>query len=246
MKLMYYLNRLFQPRLGDVWMLHRVTGEHQDRDARCNGVKCAGWTVTPDELEEMICLYVKRGYSFVSIDQVMEAIAKPLSLLELLRLNKRWICITLDDGYLDNYTEALPVFRKYGIPFCLFVATGYLGGKFTPRTDCPVMMSEDQLHELSNDPLCTIGAHTVHHPDMSRLSLVNQMDELSVSRNHLEAICGRQIVHCAVPGRENPHKEALAREAGFHSQLNGWGGHVRRGCNPFGIPRIIPKVSENV
>lgn len=38
------------------------------------------------------------------------------------------VCVTFDDGYADNYSVALPVLKKYGIPATLFVATGYLDG----------------------------------------------------------------------------------------------------------------------
>jgi peptidoglycan/xylan/chitin deacetylase (PgdA/CDA1 family) len=38
------------------------------------------------------------------------------------------VCITFDDGYRDNCTEALPVLKQFGLPATFFVATGYLDG----------------------------------------------------------------------------------------------------------------------
>jgi peptidoglycan/xylan/chitin deacetylase (PgdA/CDA1 family) len=35
--------------------------------------------------------------------------------------------ITFDDGWKDNYTQALPVLAKYGLPACVFVVADYLG-----------------------------------------------------------------------------------------------------------------------
>lgn len=36
------------------------------------------------------------------------------------------IVITLDDGYLDNLTNAAPILKKYNLPATLYLATGYI------------------------------------------------------------------------------------------------------------------------
>lgn len=36
------------------------------------------------------------------------------------------VCVTFDDGYLDNLTTAAPILAKYEIPATLFLATGYV------------------------------------------------------------------------------------------------------------------------
>ena len=38
------------------------------------------------------------------------------------------ICVTFDDGYRDNYTNALPILKKYNVPATVFVATSFLDG----------------------------------------------------------------------------------------------------------------------
>jgi len=44
-------------------------------------------------------------------------------------LPPRAACITFDDGYADNYTNALPVLLKYRVPTTVFIATDYIGGQ---------------------------------------------------------------------------------------------------------------------
>ncbi|MFA9460970.1 polysaccharide deacetylase family protein [Thiohalorhabdus sp. Cl-TMA] len=60
----------------------------------------------------------------------------PVSLLEGVRglvrgsLPPRAVAITFDDGYRDNYSVALPVLEKWGLPATFFIATDYLHGRW--------------------------------------------------------------------------------------------------------------------
>jgi peptidoglycan/xylan/chitin deacetylase (PgdA/CDA1 family) len=59
---------------------------------------------------------------------------EPISLGEALdraavgRLSGRTLSITFDDGYADNFTNALPVLEEFGVPATFFVASGFLDG----------------------------------------------------------------------------------------------------------------------
>jgi len=43
-------------------------------------------------------------------------------------LPDRAVSVTFDDGYADNYHEALPILTKYKLPATFFVATGFVDG----------------------------------------------------------------------------------------------------------------------
>lgn len=66
--------------------------------------------------------------------QLLRRYFNPLSLSEAVSrlqagtLPARAACVTFDDGYADNYTEALPILREAGVPATFFIATGYLNG----------------------------------------------------------------------------------------------------------------------
>ncbi|MDO6571307.1 polysaccharide deacetylase family protein [Gilvimarinus sp. 2_MG-2023] len=72
---------------------------------------------------------------------------------------KPQVAITFDDGYLDIYTEAMPLLTQYDYPFTVFINTASVGA--------PGYMSWPQLGELKQAG-ASIANHTVSHPYMVR------------------------------------------------------------------------------
>lgn len=79
--------------------------------------------VSPHFLDALLGDLKRRGFTLVSLDEFVEALAsRP----------KRIIAITADDGWLDNLTDALPVFEAHGTPFTIYVAPGLTSGAVMP------------------------------------------------------------------------------------------------------------------
>lgn len=53
--------------------------------------------------------------------------------------DKPWLAITIDDGFIDNYTYAWPVLQRYDIPATIFVATDFID---TGRPPWPIQILE--------------------------------------------------------------------------------------------------------
>lgn len=62
-------------------------------------------------------LYIKKNYSIISFDDLRRF------LYENIELPEKPLLITLDDGDMSVYDNALPIFKKYNIPAILFVIT---------------------------------------------------------------------------------------------------------------------------
>ncbi|MCQ8103096.1 polysaccharide deacetylase family protein [Methylomonas sp. SURF-2] len=67
----------------------------------------------------------------------MELLAKHFNVLPLPEalermqsdtLPSRAVCITFDDGYADNYTNALPILQQFNLKATFFIASGFLDG----------------------------------------------------------------------------------------------------------------------
>lgn len=69
---------------------------------------------------QMRCL--RRYFNVIRLDEAVTRLSAGA------RLPRRAVCITFDDGYRDNFTTALPVLNKYGLPATFFIATAFLNG----------------------------------------------------------------------------------------------------------------------
>lgn len=107
-----------------------------------------------------------------------------------------------------------------------------------------VMMTAEQVRVMA-DAGMTIGAHTVSHPILARVSDEQALTEMTESKRRLEAIIGREVTLFAYPNGK-PQADyvathaALARRAGFAAAVStGWGAAVN-GCDLYQIPRFTP------
>jgi len=64
--------------------------------------------------------FVKNNFKVVSMKDGLDAINRDTA-------SGMYAAINLDDGYMDNYTNAFPVLKKYNIPATVFLATDFVG-----------------------------------------------------------------------------------------------------------------------
>lgn len=215
------LYKLTHPVVGEIWMLHRVV-EHVSNVPEQKELE-----VTVAWLEQKINEYRNKGYTFVSIDNLPK--------------HGRWVCLTFDDGYRDNYTVAYPMLERLGVPFTVYVTSGFIDDQLSMwwYPNQQLGMSSDELQLMDADPLCTIGAHTVSHPKLDTLTREQQYHEIAESKQALEALLGHDIKHFSFPhGAHNDDTLAICRKLGFRTVVQSWGGPLRRGENPYPLPRI--------
>ncbi|MCB0103933.1 MAG: polysaccharide deacetylase family protein [Anaerolineales bacterium] len=77
-------------------------------------------SATPSMFEEQM-QYLQKQFQIISVSDLSLWLEKKKELPPYAAL------ITFDDGYLDNYTYAFPILRKYKFPAVIFLATGHIG-----------------------------------------------------------------------------------------------------------------------
>jgi peptidoglycan/xylan/chitin deacetylase (PgdA/CDA1 family) len=105
-------------------------------------------------------------------------------------------------------------------------------------------MDWSELAQLAADPLVTIGAHTVNHPILIRLSQDAARSEMELSRSVIEAALGRKPAHLSYPYGDRAACTArefkIAAELGFKTAVTARPGVVFAGHtqNMTALPRI--------
>ncbi len=128
---------------------------------------------------------------------------------------RRWarpgVCVTFDDGFANLLDHALPVTRELGIPAMVFVVAENMGclPKWDLAPDHPdasqITLSESQLRQSANEPLCRFASHSSTHPRLTDLPLGLARRELSGSKTVLEEMLGQPVEDFAYPyGACNP------------------------------------------
>jgi peptidoglycan/xylan/chitin deacetylase (PgdA/CDA1 family) len=120
---------------GSIFMLHSIVGDDY-LFPKENVQTSAGF------LEKIIRHCVSRRIAVVSLSDAMLRIESGSS--------ERFVCFTFDDGYRDNLKIALPIFRKYQLPFTVFVTSAFLDRR-------PVEYWWGQLRYLVMDHSVTVG-----------------------------------------------------------------------------------------
>jgi peptidoglycan/xylan/chitin deacetylase (PgdA/CDA1 family) len=150
--------------------------------------------------------------------------------------------ITLDDGYENNLTNALPVLQRYG-----FTATCYVVSQLIGKTnvwDKDLGIREASLMDASQlrrwlDGGQEIGAHTRHHVRLPQLDKERCEQEIFNCKVELESLLGTKVNHFCYPFGEfaSAHVE-MAFQAGYLTATTTRRGRCQNGEDPMQLPRV--------
>ncbi len=182
------------------------------------------YCMTAESFENLILGLGNKEVTFASLDDICA--------------KSKWktVFITFDDIFSDVFSNAYPILKKYKIPFAVFVTADFI--------DKHNMISGEMLSALSNERLCTIGAHTLSHRNLSECRLREQFREIYQSKCILEYLTKKKVAYCAYPYGNMVHipltAVAMARFAGYKMAFSTIAGPV---CN--GMRFMMPRINVN-
>jgi peptidoglycan/xylan/chitin deacetylase (PgdA/CDA1 family) len=151
---------------------------------------------------------------------------------QLEQVSKNWIEVmkTLPHAEKQIYVENLPVLLGVSIPAGFFQKS---------------MMDWDQVKEMQKGGI-EFGAHTMHHPILTRISVEQVREEVMGSKSRIEKELGQRVLGFAYPNGQasdlNTGIEQIVAESGIKAAFTLLSGpssldEVKR--DPFAIRRIF-------
>ena len=165
------------------------------------GVAYPDLFVRPADFAGQMSWLARHGYHAVTLHQVYEYWLRGSP------LPARAIVVSFDDGYLSHHTQALPVLRKLHWPGVLNLKVRALQSKYT----LPAWRVRDLIKAGWE-----IDAHTITHPDLTKVGDAQLWTEVSGSRTAL-----RRALHvpvdffCYPAGRFDARVISAVRRAGY-------------------------------
>ncbi len=273
--------RPFVSGVGAILTLHHVRPPRRERFQPNRLLE-----VTPSFLEDVVGYLRQARLDLVSLDEMHRRLVEG-------DFQRRFVCITIDDGYRDALQWAYPILKRHQVPFAIYIATSFpdrlgelwwlaleavvarnkrisllIDGEeqgFECRTVAEkrhlfdqlygwvrsfrteeelrqvvrdlsaryrvdiaafceeLCMTWDEVAGLADDPLVTIGAHTVNHAMLAKLPERSARSEMDLSRAVIQASLGVRPDHLAYPVGDKtsagPREFRLAEELGFKTAV---------------------------
>jgi peptidoglycan/xylan/chitin deacetylase (PgdA/CDA1 family) len=181
-------------------------------------------SVSPVDFKAQINYLVTNGYHAITLAEFSQALESGG------QVPVKSVVLTFDDGYLDNYTNALPILRDAGFRGTFFLITDFVGwGEY---------MSWDQARTLVAVGM-DIEAHTLDHPDLTTLSPERLARQLSECRATLASQLGVTARYLSYPsGRYNWAVIRASAQAGYLAAVTTAYGDTHLAGNSFEMSRV--------
>lgn len=188
--------------------------------------------VAPEKFGEQMKLLHDWGYTTITTTMLIQAITQGAE------LPPRPFLITIDDGNLDNYTNAFPIMQKYGFTGVLYLVGNYIGAQD--------YMNVDQVLEMHSAGW-EVGSHSMSHLDLTKLEPDALRIEIIDSREMLEEKLGIPVLTFAYPfGFKNESALDYVKFAGYMGAMGASGYTPAQGLwNLYYLQRVEIKGSED-
>jgi len=153
----------------------------------------------------------------------------------------RSFVITFDDGYQSVYEQAFPVLQRYGVSATIFLTVGDRGtaksGGRLPPLECRSMLSWYEIREMHRYGI-EFGAHTLTHPDLTRLPPERVEAEVSNSKALIEDALSAPVACFAYPyGRFDQRSREIVSQH-FSCACSDKLGLIRAGSDCYALERV--------
>ncbi|RZA09116.1 MAG: hypothetical protein EOP11_02735 [Proteobacteria bacterium] len=155
-------------------------------------------------------------------------------------LPRKPVMLTFDDGYRGTHRRALPLLKRHGHRAVFYL----LGDRARAANDWDnhdaesALISDAEVRELSAAGM-EIGAHSMSHRHMDRLSLADSLQEAVDAKAKLEALSGQRMISYAYPyGSLSADAKRAVRTAGYPFGVATDSGGLSVAEDPYHVFRV--------
>jgi peptidoglycan/xylan/chitin deacetylase (PgdA/CDA1 family) len=140
----------------------------------------ASLTVDSGIFDQQMAYLAASGYTTIWAKELVDALRNHTG------LPGKPILITMDDGYADNDTFALPILRKYNIKANLMLASGLVGSNQD-------MLTWNQISDMKGSGLIYVTNHTWSHWPVSKGPQDKIESEIDTAKTQIQQYTGQNV-----------------------------------------------------
>jgi len=159
-----------------------------------------------------------------------------------IKLPRKPVIITFDDGYRDVYEHACPIIKEMGMTATIFVICDQsIKYNIWDYNDLSIekapLIDRHQIKELHQIGF-EIASHSLTHRDLTTLSHADLFEEISQSKFNLESLLGSEINNFSYPyGSVDERVKRYVREQSYKYACSVYSGPATFEEDPFEIRR---------
>lgn len=228
--------RTIDTRRTRIMMYHMISEQ-------LKGKKKSGLRVSPSMFERQLKYFHDNNWKFIKMSE-----------LKQYENEDKVVAITFDDGYLDNYTHALPLLNKYNACATLYLVIDRHNNdwsiKKNPKHNTGVLADEEKLsnnhiQEMLDSGIFELGGHTITHPFLPKTSFEDKRYEMLECKNIIETQFNTKVSSFAYPfGIYNQEDVDIIQASQYDSAVTTDEGVVEMRL-PYELKRIKASGKDN-
>ena len=174
---------------------------------------------TKDNFEGQITTLKDAGFTFITLEDLYKYKKGYIGLPE------KTVAITMDDGWLGNYTEAFEIIKKYNVPATIFIVENLVGTES--------YFTWEQAKEMYDSGLVKIHVHGRKHISATGYSKEKLIEDYNHTHELIEEKLGAKVqkIMAYPAGDSSADTIKWLKEAGFEVQVQTKYGTVNKSTN---------------
>lgn len=193
---------------------------------------------TPEAFTWQMQYLYDSGYKAVELGKALELVHSSSRILE------KVVVLTFDDGYMDFYTEAVAILRRFGYAATVYLPSSMIKDRISHKFNGKVCLTWDKVTELS-DAGYYFGSHSATHKMLRNMKEKEVKYEIYLSKAMIEDKIGKQVdsfsYPYAFPEEDGEYKASLRRllsETGYRNGVSTNIGRISSQDDRYFLKRI--------